>query len=86
MGDVGEFYRDTKELRKEISNEKKSKNYDNAIKLLDKEAIPYDEKNGGIHLVVDGRFDYYPTTGKFISRKTKTHGRGIFNLIKKVKE
>ena len=85
MGDVGEFYKDTKEFRKEISKNKKDKNLKNAIAKLDKESIPYEVKGNGIHFVVDGRFDYWPTTGKYINRKTKKSGRGIFNLLKQVK-
>lgn len=32
-----------------------------------------------------GNFDYFPATGIFIDRLSKAKGRGVMNLIKKVK-
>lgn len=86
MGDIGDFFRDTKEFRKEESDKRKYNNLVNSTALLDKEKIPYEVKNNGIHYVVDGRIDYWPTTGKFIVRSNKKTGRGIFNLLKEIKQ
>lgn len=84
-----EEWKEYKEIKKEEARIKKSQNQKNAFRLLDENKIPYEIKNGGIHLVVDGRIDYYPTTGKYIVRGSKErpakYGRGIFRLLEEVK-
>lgn len=32
-----------------------------------------------------GDYDFWPTTGKYLNRKTNDKGRGVLNLIKKIK-
>lgn len=86
MGDMGDFWRDVKPFIKERSNEKKRRNLENALKSLKDNNISYEEKSNGIHLVVEGKIDYWPTTGKFIRRSDKKQGRGIRNLVRVVKE
>lgn len=44
------------------------------------------ENYSEVHFCVEKDFDYWPTTGKFINRKTKKSGRGIFNLLKELKK
>ena len=58
---------------------------DNARKLLNEKNIPFEERQEGIHFIVDHLFDFWPTTGKFINRETKKHGRGVFNLLRNFK-
>lgn len=82
MGDIGDFWRDVKPEMKKDSERKKERNRKNALTLLDKHLVPYEVKNGGIHLVVDNHIDYYPTTGKWTCREEKRQGRGIFGLLK----
>lgn len=70
---------------KEASQEKRAKNRENSADLLTKKEIPFIEHNGGAHLVVNhkGKFiDFWPGTGKYIVRGSKTKGRGIFNMLK----
>ncbi len=81
MSDIGDAWRDLRQERKL----KKLENSKNAYSLLDEKKIPYEVKNHGIHLVVDGNIDYWPSTGKFIVRGGNK-GRGIFNLIKEVQK
>ena len=76
---------DWKEYRKEKHAEgvvKKDRNLINAKRLLDEHKVPYKIMGNGIHFVVDGSIDYYPTTGKWLVRKSTKKGRGIFNLLR----
>jgi len=84
MGDMGDHWRDVRPFINANSFKKKANNKENVFKLLKKKSVPFEVKNGGIHLVIDGHVDYWPTTGKFICRDTKTTGRGIFNLLKHI--
>ena len=86
MGDVIDFYRDTKEIRLEASRERKERNLNYAKIYLTKNNIPYEVMSNGIHFVVDSRIDFWPTTGKWIERKSKRKGRGITSLIDIVKQ
>lgn len=82
---MGDFWKDVKPDMKYRSSIKKDKNLQNGTAILDREGIPYEVKNKGIHYVVDGNVDYWPTTGKFIDRTDKKHRRGIFNLVNHIK-
>ena len=86
MGDVGETWKAFKDIKKKESSEKKKSNLDYALNTLKEKRIPFRKNNGGIHLVIDCRFDYWPTTGKFINRVTKKKGRGLINLLKEVEK
>jgi len=80
MGDMGKVFREMTE----DSKLRRGNNRDNALPILDKREISYVSKNGGAHLIVEGRngmIDFWPGTGKFISRKG-LKGRGIMKLIK----
>lgn len=80
MGDMGEMYRDWDEQKKE----KKSSNKEYSTNKLISEGVDFESKNGGVHLIVTGKkclIDYWPSTGKFITRDGK-NGRGINNLLK----
>jgi hypothetical protein len=61
---------------------------DNTIastKILNDRGITFISKNNGAHLIV-GRYNFWPSTGLFADRKTNQRGRGVFNLIKKIKQ
>jgi len=63
MGDMGDMYRDWSELKKE----KKRSDYELIMNLLNKNNIPFVEKNYGSHLIVTigrDRIDVWPTTNK----------------------
>lgn len=70
---------------REASKERRKNNRDHAPTVLQREGISYVSHNGGAHLVVESRFDYYPGTGLFIDRTTKTQHRGIRSLVQWVK-
>lgn len=85
MGDVGEFWRDVGPGLREASRAKKKRNQCQSDMILQSHDIQFESHNDGLHLVVSGSFDFWPSTGKFIDRKTGKSGRGIFNLLKRLK-
>jgi hypothetical protein len=47
--------------------------------------IAFVARNGGAHLIVEGRVDYWPGTGRWIARGTPDNGRGVRGLIDHLK-
>lgn len=84
MGELGEFWRDVKKNKKEEREKRKASNYLNGIKILEDYKVSYEQQKNRLHLVVEEQIDYWPSTGKYIIRKTKKKGRGIFNLLKEL--
>lgn len=83
MGDMAEYWKDTKELRKSESKKRKDSNYSGSLKMLSDNGIEFEDK--GYHLVVKHNgmvADFWPTTGKFNIRKTRKYKRGVRLLIK----
>ena len=81
MGDMGEMYSDMKEH----SKNKRAGNRENAVIILKHEEIEFESKNIGAHLIVQGIggiIDFWPGTGKYVTRCGTYSGRGIRNLIK----
>lgn len=83
MGDTGEVFRLYKEQRKK----KKETNIENSTNLLKKEGIEFESKNCGVHLIVKCSviIDFWPSTGKWISRAGK-QGNGVRNLLKYIQK
>ena len=82
MGDMGEVFNAYRQDRKA----KKEQNLTNSVAILDEKQIEYTMPSY-THYVVkfgDSFVDYWPSTGKFICRKSKKVGRGIRNLIKHI--
>ena len=80
MGDMGELFN----AMKEKSKERRSSHREQSPKMLKGANIPFESKNGGAHLIVEGfecYIDFWPGTGKWISRNGKK-GFGVRNLIK----
>lgn len=77
MGDMGDYFRDVREE----SKERKERNRMGATEALVTNGVPFTDHNNGIHLVVDSRIDYWPSTGLFICRHTKFKQRGVQNLL-----
>ena len=70
------------------SNEKKESNLTKSMNILKEKYIIFEEKNGGLHLIIyfnNEKIEFYPSTGKWIFRKSTKNGRGIFNLLKNLK-
>lgn len=67
---------------------KKLNNKENSIRILISNNVYFESRNNEVHLIVkhDGVIvDFWPSTGKFIFRNSSIKGRGVFNLLKKLK-
>ena len=65
--------------------EKRQKNTAAPTQILKDRGIEFKSYNKGAHLVIED-FDLWPSTGLFIHRITAKRGRGVFNLIKLLKQ
>lgn len=79
--EMGDYWRDVNSFRQN----KRRENMLSSTEILDRANISYSSHNGGVHLIVAKRWDYWPSTGLFIDRQTKKQGRGIFNLLRIVR-
>ena len=80
MGDMKEFW-------EEVNIEGKINRAMNTIsstELLKKEGFDFEVKNLGAHIII-GNYDFWPSTGRYINRKTKKRNFGVKNLIKELK-
>lgn len=69
---------------KEEGKQRRALNRFSSEDILKQKGIPYKAFTAD-HFRV-GQFDFWPATGLFIDIKTKKRGRGVFNLIKRLKE
>lgn len=83
MGDVGETFRAFKEIRKAELKEQKEARHKEAMELLVKNEVQFNTV-GPFYLLVEGRIDYWPTTGRFIDRKTKRKAFGVRELLRHI--
>ena len=77
--EMGEMFNALKKERQE----KRASNRENSAEYLRERGIPFVEKNGGAHLIVEGKecfIDFWPGTGKWRSRCGKK-GFGVRNLV-----
>lgn len=80
MSEDGEIWAEIKADRQA----KKEENRIQSMALLEEkgiEVLVLSENNGHCRI---GDYDFWPTTGKFINRKTQQAGRGVFSLLKKL--
>lgn len=73
-------------LRKK-SQEKRAENRENSAEILRQAGIEFTSYNHGAHLKVIGPkcvIDFWPGTGKWIC--CNVSGRGVYNLIRMIKE
>ena len=83
VSDMVQNFRDMKEA----SKAQRASNRDTGAEYLRKHNIAFTEHNNGAHLIVEGSdcmIDYWPGTGKWISRNGK-RGFGVANLITYIK-
>lgn len=73
-----------REVRK-AKQEKRAENTLRSTEILVIAGIPFVSKNNGAHLIVDGRFDFWPSTGLWVERGKTRKNRGIRNLIDRIK-
>lgn len=82
MGDMGDIFR----AMNNHSKQKRASNRENSALYLEEHGIPFESKNKGAHLVVEGNtcfIDFWPGTGKWISRDG-VKGFGVRNLVKHI--
>ena len=60
------------------------KNEKSSLRVLQDQGYCIDVRNGGTHLIVATRFDFWPGTGKYMDRLSGTQGRGVFNLLQEL--
>ena len=80
---MADYWRDVKPAMQEASQQRRSSNRANSAELLRANGVPFVSKNGGAHLIVEGRecpIDFWPGTGKWHSRCGKK-GFGVRNLV-----
>lgn len=69
---------------KGLSQENRKRIRDWSTNYLKRNNIEFTSHNNGIHLKV-GDYDFWPSTGMFLHKKTRTKGRGVFKLVKLLK-
>ena len=57
-----------------------------SVRRLREAGIAFEERNHGAHLIVAGAWAFFPGTGAFHHLHGSQEGRGVFNLIKIIKE
>lgn len=79
MSEIGEMWQ---EVRK-AQQEKRADNRENSAQYLENRGIPFVEKNGGAHLIVEGDegyIDFWPGTGRWRTRNGRK-GFGVRKLV-----
>jgi hypothetical protein len=85
---MSEELSETYKAMREHSKQKRARNGEQSLELLRKENIPHEVCNlQNLHILVCGRIDFWPTTGRWIVRCGKEGwlGRGVMSLIKYVR-
>lgn len=77
MSEDGEMWA---EIKKKAS-EKKLSNLKNSLNILMGADVMLHQFSEW-HYLVEGEWNFWPTTGKFMHKKTGESGRGVFNLLK----
>lgn len=83
MSEIG----DTFNILKDYNKKKRKGNRCHGATRLTEEGISFERKNNGAHLIVEtsnGKIDYWPGTGRWISRKGD-RGFGIAKLLSHIK-
>lgn len=70
--------------------QKKRENMASSTAELLASGIPFVSHNGGVHLVVAGAWDFWPSTGRWVARQAgpdgkRREGRGVRKLIARIK-
>ncbi len=82
MGDMGDIFNDMKVC----SQEKRCNNRLSSAELLRSRGVEFVSKNDGAHLIIDNRIDFWPGTGKWNFRGEAKYHRGVFKLLKRLKQ
>ncbi len=79
MSELGQIFRAVREE----SQERKASNHIRSIMILDEENVVYKKLSPDHYRV--GDWDFWPSTGLFKHLLNGQKGRGVFNLLRKVK-
>jgi hypothetical protein len=79
-GTMGDLYRE----QVEASKAKRKSNREYSARLLTEAGIAFETHNGGAHLVVAGRYDFWPGTGLWMARGDRSKNRGVRRLIARI--
>ena len=66
------------------SQSKREQNRLHSPAMLTAAGIPFESRNGGAHLIVAGRYDFWPGTGLWMARGDKAKRRGVRKLIARI--
>ena len=78
MGEMFNAYRKDRQAKRE-------RNREYSAKILLEAGISFESKNGGAHLIVEGKYDFWPGTGLWRSRLSQAKGRGVTKLIARLR-
>jgi hypothetical protein len=67
---------------REEARERRAANRERSTALLRAHDVGFQARNGGAHLIVRGRFDFWPGTGLWRDRESREMGRGVFALLR----
>lgn len=84
MGDVGDYWNDHREYKRE-KRAKQMESLGEWLKAISDAGLPCVAMDRGSFYRVDGRFDWWPTTGTWMSLDKKVRGHGVRNLIRRAK-
>ena len=79
MSDLGDTY----SAMREHNKQKKVQNLKSTTEILDEAEIEYTVLSEHHYRI--GEFELWPSTGKWVHRKSNKYGRGIFNLLKRLR-
>lgn len=81
MGDMGDTFR----VMQEDSKQRRAINRERTAEMLREHGIEFVSKNGGAHLIVDGKWSIWPGTGKWKHHNLPQAGRGVRGLLRAMK-
>ncbi len=93
MGDMGDYWHDVRPTMVKKSQQRRANNRDRSAALLRSNGVPFESKNGGAHLIVQGHqvlIDFWPGTGlwqergSIATRGFIATGRGVRSLVKRI--
>lgn len=77
MSDMGELYGAYRAVRAQ----KRRENTAASTAMLREAGVEFESKNGGTHLIVMGKIDFWPGTGLWIERGTDRRRRGVRGVL-----
>lgn len=82
MGDMGEIFNALREKRKAERNARADKAPEMIARLRDAGHDVRQLSADGPHLRVAERFDFWPSTGRWVGLKSRARGSGIKSLLR----